>query len=336
MKTRKFVDKVTVYATSGKGGRGSSSFRREKFVARGGPDGGDGGVGGSVIFRANRDEDSLVSLFFTPHQRAKHAGDGRGRGMHGANGEDRIISIPLGTEVWDQEAGVLLGDITEHGQELLVAKGGKGGLGNIHFKSSTNQAPTKTIEAGPIEEITLRLELKIMADIGLVGLPNAGKSSLLSILSDAHPKIAAYPFTTLNPVLGTVIFDDYTRLRIADIPGLIEGAHSGVGLGHDFLRHVERSTFLLYVIDMAGVDARKPEDDYNCLREELHLHDASLSERPSLVLANKMDMPEAAENLERFRKETGCDPITISAEEGTGIDELKAQLHTLCGKQLAR
>lgn len=332
MKTRKFIDKVTVYATSGKGGRGSASFRREKFVARGGPDGGDGGRGGDVILRGNKDEDSLIRLFFAPHQRAKHGGDGRGRGMHGANGDHCVLSVPLGTEVWDRDAGVLLCDITEQDQEIVIANGGKGGLGNIHFKSSTNQAPTKTIESGAIEEMIVRLELKIMADIGLVGLPNAGKSSLLTILSDAHPKVASYPFTTLNPILGTVVFEDYTRLRIADIPGLIEGAHNGVGLGHDFLRHVERSRFLLYVIDMAGVDARKPEDDYNCLRDELHLHDAALSERPSLVLANKMDLPEAEENLERFRKETGCEPICISAEDGSGIDDLKAQLHTLCGK----
>ncbi len=171
-----------------------------------------------------------------------------------------------------------------------------------------------------------------MADIGLVGLPNAGKSSLLSRVSDAHPKVAAYPFTTLNPVLGTIIFEDYTRLRIADIPGLIEGAHDGVGLGHAFLRHVERSAYLLYVLDTAGVDGRKAEDDYHCLREELRLHDARLIERPSLVVVNKMDLPEAAENLERFRKETGCDPIPISAETGDGIDALKARLHDLCGK----
>ncbi len=334
MKSRKFIDHVVVYASSGKGGNGSASFRREKFVAHGGPDGGDGGKGGSVIFRGNQDEDSLIRLFYSPHQRAKHGGDGRGRQMHGANGTDCVLSIPLGTEVWDREAEVLLGDIVEHDQELIVAKGGKGGAGNIHYKSSTNQAPTKCTPGGEGEETTLGLELKIMADIGLVGLPNAGKSSLLSRISDAHPKVAAYPFTTLNPVLGTIIFEDYTRLRIADIPGLIEGAHEGVGLGHAFLRHVERSKFLLYVIDMAGVDARNPEDDYTCLHEELRLHNADLVERPSLVLANKMDLPEAAENLKVFRKKTGCNPIPISAESGEGLDQLRAQLHDLCGKVL--
>jgi GTP-binding protein len=335
MKTRKFIDRVVVYAKSGKGGRGSSSFRREKFIPKGGPDGGDGGRGGSVILRGDRDEDSLIKLFFAPHQKAGNGGDGRGRQMHGANGKDLILKIPLGTEVWDREAEVMLADIVEHGQEVTVANGGHGGLGNMHFKSSTNQSPTKTTPAGDFEEITLQLELKIMADIGLVGFPNAGKSSLLSRLSDAHPKVAAYPFTTLNPVLGTVVFEDYTRLRVADIPGLIEGAHDGVGLGHAFLRHVERSKFLLYVIDMAGVDDRKPEDDYNHLREELRLHDGSLVERPSLVVANKLDLPEAAEKLEEFKKATGVDPICISAQDGDGIDELKARLHTLCGRQRA-
>ncbi len=332
MKSRKFIDTAVLYATSGKGGNGSASFRREKFITHGGPDGGDGGKGGSVILRGNHDEDSLIKIFFAPHQRARHGGDGRGRQMHGANGDDKILSMPLGTEVWDKESDVLLGDITEHGQEIVIAKGGKGGAGNMHFKSSTNQSPTKTVPGGECEDTAIRLELKIMADIGLVGFPNAGKSSLLSRLSDAKPKVASYPFTTLNPILGTILFDDYTRLKIADIPGLIEGAHEGIGLGHAFLRHVERSNFILYVIDMAGVDTRKPEDDYHCLREELRMHDEELIKRPSMVIANKMDLPESAENLKEFCKATGCDPIQASAESGEGIDKIKAQLHDLCGK----
>ena len=327
-----FVDEAKIFVSAGSGGNGCVSFRREKHVPRGGPDGGDGGRGGSVILRGDYDEDSLIKLFFAPHQKAGHGGDGRGRQMHGASGADLILKVPLGTEVWDREADVMLGDIVEHGQEIVVAKGGQGGIGNMHFKSSTNQSPTKTIPGGEGEEITLRLELKIMADIGLVGFPNAGKSSLLSCLSDAHPKVASYPFTTLNPVLGTILFDDYSRLRIADIPGLIEGAHDGVGLGHAFLRHVERSKFLIYVIDMAGVDTRKPEDDYNCLREELRMHDEALMERPSIVVANKMDLPESEENLKTFCKETGLDPILVSAETGEGIDTLKEKLHDLCGK----
>ena len=308
------------------------SFRREKFVPKGGPDGGDGGNGGSVILRADANENSLIRTYFQPHQRAENAGAGGGKRLHGKNGKDCIIKVPCGTEVWDVESDTMLADIIEDGEELRVAKGGKGGLGNWHFKTSTHQAPTERTEGTPGEEVTLRLVLKIVADIGLVGFPNAGKSSLLRRISDAHPKIGAYPFTTLNPIIGTLVFDDYTRNRIADIPGIIEGAHSGIGLGHDFLRHIERSKFLLYIIDMAGVDTRNPEDDYNCLRRELVMHREELGERPSLVVANKMDLPEARENLKEFKKSTGIDPIEISAETGNGIDQLRKELHELCGR----
>ena len=330
MKTRKFIDTVTVYATAGRGGDGSASFRREKFVPKGGPDGGDGGRGGHVILRGNHDVDSLVSLYFSPHQRAGSAGNGTGKQQHGENGANRLIDVPCGTEVWDKDTGVLLGDILVHGQELVVARGGKGGLGNVHFKSSTHQAPHEFTPGEPGQEITLRLELKIIADIGLVGFPNAGKSSLLSKLSDAHPKIAAYPFTTLNPVLGTIIFDDFTRLRIADIPGIIKGAHDGVGLGDAFLRHIVRARFLLLVIDMAGVDTRPPVDDYRCLMEELELYSADLLDRPRLVIANKMDIPEAAENLKSFIRKTRTRPLPVSTETGEGIRALKTRLHALC------
>ncbi len=332
MKTRKFVDHVTVYATAGNGGNGSSSFRREKGVPRGGPDGGDGGRGGHIILVGDSDTDSLVSLYFAPHQRAGHAGHGTKQRMHGLNGIDNIIKVPCGTEVWDKESDLLLGDIIHHGQSLIVARGGKGGIGNVHFKSSTNQAPTEHTDGEPGEDLTLRLELKIMADIGLVGFPNAGKSSLLTCLSDAHPKIAAYPFTTLSPVLGTVVFEDYTKLRIADIPGIIKGAHEGIGLGDDFLRHIERSRFLLLVIDMAGVDTRDPVDDYRCLMAELKLYDADLAKRPSLVVANKMDLPEAAENLKVFKRKTRTKPLSVSTHSGDGLEELKLRLHDLCGK----
>ncbi len=308
------------------------SFRREKFVPKGGPDGGDGGNGGSVILRADANENSLIRTYFQTHQGAENAGAGGGKRLHGKNGKDCIIKVPCGTEVWDVESDTMLADIIEDGEELRVAKGGKGGLGNWHFKTSTHQAPTERTEGTPGEEVTLRLVLKIVADIGLVGFPNAGKSSLLRRISDAHPKIGAYPFTTLNPIIGTLVFDDYTRNRIADIPGIIEGAHSGIGLGHDFLRHIERSKFLLYIIDMAGVDTRNPEDDYNCLRRELVMHREELGERPSLVVANKMDLPEARENLKEFKKSTGIDPIEISAEIGSGIDQLRKELHELCGR----
>lgn len=332
MKTRKFVDHVTVYATAGNGGNGSSSFRREKFVAKGGPDGGDGGRGGHVIFRTDNDTDSLIGLYFAPHQRAGHATNGSGQKKHGRDGKDLVVKIPCGTEVWDKEADVLLGDLTAPGQELIVARGGNGGIGNVHFKSSTHQAPTEHTDGELGQDVTLRLELKIMADIGLTGFPNAGKSSLLTCISDARPKVAAYPFTTLNPVLGTVVFEDFTSLRIADIPGIIEGAHEGVGLGDDFLRHIERSRFLLLVIDMAGVDTREPLEDYRCLMNELRLYDEQLAERPYLIVANKMDLPEAAENLKDFVKGTGLSPLPVSTLTGDGIERLKVELHKLCRK----
>ncbi len=330
MKTRKFVDNVTVFAAAGNGGNGSSSFRREKFVPKGGPDGGDGGRGGHIILRGDPDTDSLIALYFAPHLRAGHAGAGSGNRKHGRNGQDCIIKIPLGTEIWDKETGVLLGDIVASGQELIVARGGNGGRGNIHYKSSTHQAPTEHTDGELGQELELRLELKIMADIGLVGFPNAGKSSLLGCLSDAHPKIAAYPFTTLNPVLGTVVFDDFTRLRMADIPGIIKGAHEGIGLGVAFLRHIERATFLLIVVDMAGVDTREPVEDYRCLMRELRLYDKELPKRPHLVVANKMDLPEAAEHLAVFTRKTRIKPLQISTQTGAGIAELKTKLYALC------
>ncbi len=332
LKTRKFVDHVTVFATAGNGGNGSASFRREKFVARGGPDGGDGGRGGHIILRGDNDTDSLIALYFAPLLRAGHGGNGAGQKKHGRNGLDKLIKIPCGTEIWEKETDTLLGDITTHGQELIIARGGKGGIGNVHFKSSTHQAPIEHTDGEPGQELTLRLELKIMADIGLVGFPNAGKSSLLTVLSDAHPKVASYPFTTLNPVLGTVLFEDYTKLRIADIPGIIKGAHEGIGLGDAFLRHIERSRFLLLVLDMAGVDTRDPVDDYRNLISELELYDADLPERPHLVVANKMDLPEAAENMAEFIKQTGIRPLPISTMDGTGIDVLKTELHALCSR----
>lgn len=330
MKSRSFIDTVTLYAEAGAGGDGCCSFRREKFVPFGGPDGGDGGHGGDVILRGNRDDTSLIRIFYTPHQRGKRGGHGKGKCLHGRNGEDCIVPVPLGTEVWDMET--LLGDIIEHGQELVVTRGGRGGRGNPHWKSSTHQAPREHTAGEPSEHKTLRLKLKILADLGLVGLPNAGKSSLLTALSDAHPKIAAYPFTTLNPIIGTLIFDEYSRATLADIPGLIEGAHQGIGLGDTFLRHIERASGLIHVIDMAGVDGRRPEDDYRTLQRELDLYQPGLTQRPSLIVANKMDLDESKENLKQFRKETGVDLIPVSATTGEGLDPLRAAIHTLLDK----
>lgn len=330
------MDSVKVYALAGTGGNGSQSFRREKFVPKGGPDGGDGGKGGSVIFRGDRDEDSLLRVYFNPHQRAEHGGPGRGQQMHGKNGRDRVTAVPCGTEVWNEDTGERIGDIVGHGQELIVARGGKGGLGNCHFKSSTHQAPLEYTEGVKGEEVTLRLELKLMADIGLVGFPNAGKSSLLKAISDAHPKVAAYPFTTLNPIIGTLVFENYVRIRVADIPGLIKGAHEGVGLGYDFLRHIERAACLVYVLDMAGVDGRNAVDDFAALQEEVRLYREDLLARPSVIVANKMDLPESKEKLADFLKKTRKKAVPVSALAGEGLDRLKQALFKLYQKTQAK
>ena len=327
MKHVVFKDRVKLYIRAGNGGNGCVSFRREKFIPKGGPDGGDGGHGGSVILHCDVNEDSLLPLYYQPHQRAKNAQHGMGSNCHGRNSADCIVKVPQGTVVSDAETGDFLGELTEHDQELLVAKGGRGGIGNVHFKSSTNQTPRQFTEGKKGEEKVLWLELKLMADVGLVGYPNAGKSTLLTCLTHAHPKVAPYPFTTINPIIGTLEYPNFNRLKIADIPGLIDGAHEGVGLGHQFLRHIERSKFILFVIDMAGTDQRNPADDFLHLREELRLHLAELEQTPYLVLANKMDTPEAAEHLADFKERTGENPLEISAKEGTGMEPIKAHLY---------
>ncbi len=331
MKTRTFVDRVVVHVRAGKGGDGSSSFRREACVPEGGPDGGDGGRGGHVLFKGSRDTDSLIALYFAPQLFAEPGVAGRGQRMYGRTGKDLIVSVPCGTEVYNEETGLLVTDILEHGQEVLVARGGNGGLGNVHFKTSTHQAPTEHTPGGEGEEFRLRLELKTIADAGLLGFPNAGKSSLLACISDARPKIASYPFTTLNPIVGTVLYPDFSRLRVADVPGIIEGAASGVGLGVDFLKHIARSRVLVYVLDMAGTDDRRPWDDYLKLRHEILRYDAALLERPSLVVANKMDEDAAVENLPRFISETGCTPIRLCALDAAdaGVAAFKQALWDL-------
>jgi GTP-binding protein len=329
VRSRTFIDSVVLHARAGNGGNGCASFRREKYIPKGGPDGGDGGRGGHVILKGDRAADSLEAFHYVPHQSAENGGHGKGKMCHGRNGRDLTASVPCGTEVRDLETDRVVGDILEHGQTLTVARGGKGGLGNCHWKSSTRRAPREHSDGEPGEEASLRLELKLIADIGLVGFPNAGKSSLLTAVSDAHPKVAAYPFTTLHPIMGTIVFEDYTRLRVADVPGLIKGAHEGVGLGDRFLRHIERSSFLLYVIDMAGVDGRCPSDDYADLHEELVQYKAELGMLPSIVVANKMDLPAAVENLPEFRSRTNTQPISVSALTGLGLTELKDEIHRL-------
>ena len=329
MKAKTFIDQVDIIVRSGKGGDGAMSFRREALVEFGGPDGGDGGRGGDVVLKASEHVSSLLSLYYDPKCFAQDGAPGQGQKMYGKRGKDLIVPVPLGTEVYDAESGLLVADITEPGQTAIVATGGAGGYGNVHFKSSVNQAPTEHTPGGACEERRLRLELKTIADAGLLGFPNAGKSSLLSSLSSATPKIASYPFTTLNPMVGTIVYDDYAKIRMADVPGIIEGAARGVGLGLDFLKHLERSRVLVYVIDLAGTDNREPWTDYKILRKEIDEYSQELAERPTLVVANKLDTEEAKANLSRFIEETGVRPIAISCASGEGLDEFKAALREL-------
>jgi GTP-binding protein len=328
-----FVDRIKVFVQAGSGGRGSVSFRREKFVPKGGPDGGDGGRGGDVILRADRHVDNLSNLFYEPIIKAKNGGHGMGKKMAGRAGADKIVKVPVGTIVWSTSDGKEarstdpLIDLTRDGQEFVLCEGGAGGKGNVHFKSSTNRAPREYTEGEEGEQGHFVLELRTIADAGLIGYPNAGKSTLLRKVSAARPKIAPYPFTTLHPVIGVVELSEYRRITIADIPGLIEGAHKGVGLGHEFLRHITRCRIFLFVLDTAGSEGRNPIEDIQNLRRELDLYDPRLSERPWFIIGNKMDLPGVEENLKGLRKKfPRIDIVPVSAAKGAGIDELKKKL----------
>jgi GTP-binding protein len=340
-----FVDRVKVFVQAGKGGRGCVSFRREKFVPKGGPDGGDGGRGGDVILLADRHVDNLTNLFYEPIIRAKNGVHGKGKKMTGSAGADKVVKVPVGTVVYAAEGAerstfnaqrwtssaeqlaIPIVDLIRDGQEFMLCRGGAGGKGNVHFKSSRNRAPRQYTEGEEGEEGYFLLELRTIADAGLVGYPNAGKSTLLRKVSAARPKVAAYPFTTLHPIVGVIEFPGYRRATIADIPGLIEGAHRGLGLGYEFLRHITRCRILLFVIDVAGSEGRNPVEDLRNLRREIDLYDPALSSRPWLVVANKMDLPYAKKNLEavqeRFPK---TKIIPTSAEKGEGMDALKEAL----------
>lgn len=331
MKTRRFIDQVTVHVRAGKGGDGSGSFRRESYVPFGGPDGGDGGRGGNVVFQASTNVNSLEALYFAPRLIAESGVDGRGQRMHGRAGKDLVVKVPCGTSVFDSESGELVADIVSAGKLVIIARGGTGGLGNVHFKSATHQAPVEFTPGTAGEEFKFRLELKSIAEAGLLGFPNAGKSSLLTSISQARPKIANYPFTTLNPIIGTIEYPDFSQIRVADVPGIVEGAAAGVGLGIAFLKHLSRARILVYVIDMAGSDQRQPWLDYLTLKQEIEQYDERLLERPCLVLANKMDKPTAAENLKQFVAETGIAPLEIVAldAQDTGILQFKRELWDL-------
>ena len=331
-----FVDRIKVFAQAGRGGRGSVSFRREKFVPKGGPDGGDGGRGGDVILRADRHVDNLSNLFYEPIIKAKSGGHGMGKKMAGRAGADKVVKVPIGTIIWpadqikNRESKIEnepIVDLTRDGQEFILCEGGEGGKGNVHFKSSRNRAPREYTEGEEGDQGHFSLELRTIADAGLIGYPNAGKSTLLRKISAARPKVAAYPFTTLHPIIGVVQYSEYKRATIADIPGLIEGAHKGVGLGHEFLRHITRCRIFLFVLDIAGSEGRNPIHDLQQLRKELDLYDPRLSERPWFVVANKMDLAEAEENLKALRKKfPKIDVVAISAAKGEGTEELKRKL----------
>ena len=357
-----FIDRIRVFAQAGNGGRGSVSFRREKFVPKGGPDGGDGGRGGDVILRADRHVDNLSNLFYEPIIKAKNGGHGMGKKMHGRSAPPKIVRVPVGTIVWQAEENKesehrtpntersplnseeaksesrkskidFVVDLTREDEEFVLCRGGAGGKGNVHFKSSRNRAPRQYTEGEEGEQGHFLLELRTIADAGLVGYPNAGKSTLLRKISAARPKVAAYPFTTLHPIIGVVEFPGYRRATIADIPGLIEGAHRGLGLGHEFLRHITRCRILLFVIDVAGSETRNPIEDLQKLRREIDLYDPTLSKRPWYIIANKMDLPAARENLQALQDRFSTVEIAaVSAQTGEGVEDLIAKLEKWLAK----
>ncbi|MFQ5615601.1 MAG: GTPase ObgE [Anaerolineales bacterium] len=317
-----FIDEARINAQSGKGGNGMVHFRREKFVSRGGPDGGDGGKGGDVVMEVRSGLNTLLHLRHRPRFHAADGANGGTSNKTGRSGNDLLIHLPPGTVVYDDDTGELLGDLTEPDQRLVICKGGRGGRGNTRFKNARNQAPRIAEKGEPGEEHNLRLELKLIADVGLVGAPNAGKSTLLSVVTNAKPKIAPYPFTTLVPNLGVAALDDETNLILADIPGLIEGAHQGIGLGHEFLRHIQRTRVLIHLLD--GL-AENPIADFAQINSELALFDPALGKKPQVVVLNKMDLPDVQARwpeIEAQLRERGYDPAAISAVAGTNVRQV--------------
>ncbi len=317
-----FVDRVTIQVQGGDGGAGCMSFRREPYVPRGGPNGGDGGKGGSVIVVAEEGVDSLVALAHRKFWRAERGTHGQGANRHGRNGRDLTIRVPPGTLVWDAREGLVIKDLTQHTERVVVARGGKGGFGNAHFKSSTHQAPRETTPGEEGEQRELIFELKVIADVGLIGKPNAGKSTLLSRLSRARPTIAAYPFTTKHPILGRVQIDLDRSFVLADIPGLIEGAHAGVGLGHEFLRHVERAGVLVHLVEPSPMDGSDPLENYHALREELRQYKDELARRPEVVAVTKAELPDAESVHQRLSGELDREVLLISAVTGQNLNHL--------------
>jgi len=318
-----FVDRAKIFIKGGDGGNGMVAFRREKYVPLGGPDGGDGGRGGDVILLADPNLRTLLDFRYQQHLRADRGEHGLGGNKNGRSAKDLVVKVPPGTQIRDFESGILLADLTAEGQTFIAAKGGRGGRGNARFSTPADKAPKYAEKGEPGAEIWVLLELKVIADVGLVGFPNAGKSTFLSRVTAARPKVADYPFTTLSPNLGVVEIAGIEPFVIADIPGLISGAHEGVGLGHEFLRHVERTRLLIHLVDTAGVDGRDPLADYRQINEELRLYDQKLANLVQVVAANKMDLPQAAEGLALLQQELGAENVVpISAVTGEGVQEL--------------
>ncbi len=331
----KFVDEVKIHVKSGDGGRGCLSFRREKFIELGGPDGGDGGNGGDVIFRVDSGLGTLLDFRYKVHYKAERGAHGMGKKRHGKSGEKLIIKVPPGTLIFDDETGEQIADLTEADQEIVLAKGGMGGRGNARFATSTNRAPRHTQPGTPGEEKTLRLQLKLLADIGLVGMPNAGKSTLISAVSAARPKIADYPFTTLVPNLGVVTYDGFKTMVMADIPGLIQGASEGHGLGTRFLRHVERTDLFLHLVDLSMMQEGDARENFQMINRELRRHDPALLAKPQIVVLTKADITEVREQQDEIRpwfEEQGYKVLAISAVTGDGLKELVATV----GRELER
>lgn len=323
----KFIDEATIIVQSGNGGRGCVSFRRERYIPMGGPDGGDGGLGGDVIFKTAANKRTLYHLQFKKEYKAPNGKPGEGSQRAGRGGEDLTIEVPAGTLVFNAESGDLLHDLVAADQQVVVARGGRGGKGNLHFKSSTNRAPHYAQPGEPGQRFTLRLELKLMADVGIMGLPNAGKSTLISVISSARPKIADYPFTTLTPNLGVVALGGGEPFVVADIPGLIEGAHTGVGLGVRFLRHVERTRLLVHLIDATTIEEQDPLQAYRTINHELAMYSQTLAEKPQLVVLNKLDVTGSDQLADRFCQALPDRAVLrISAAAHKGLDSLIIQI----------
>jgi GTPase len=326
-----FIDRAKIHVQGGDGGNGVTAFRREKFVPRGGPSGGDGGRGGDVILVADSSLNTLLHLRYNPSHIAQRGLHGEGSNRSGRNGEDLVVRVPVGTQIFDAATGDLLHDLSHDGDRWLAARGGRGGFGNAHFTTSTNRAPRYHQNGGKGEELDLQLELKLLADVGLVGFPNAGKSTFISTVSAARPKIADYPFTTLEPHLGVVDLGDFRTFVIADIPGLIEGAHTGAGLGDRFLRHIERTKLLLHLVDVSSVSGRDPVSDYETVNHELASYNQELATRPQFVVATKIDAldePERLESLKRRATEDSKPFFAISSATGEGVRDLENAVAT--------